>query len=46
MFEIKDPFCPIFQLGYILSKTETDPKEKYSMLTKVNINSDINQYCE
>ncbi|RNA03750.1 P2X purinoceptor 4, partial [Brachionus plicatilis] len=30
----KDPYCPIFQLNYILSLAENDPKEIYLMLIK------------
>ena len=30
----KDPFCPVFQVNYVLSLAEPDPKEKYQMLIK------------
>jgi hypothetical protein len=33
--EIKDPFCPVFKIGYILDKVEDNEYEKLQMLLKV-----------
>jgi hypothetical protein len=33
--EIKDPFCPVFKIGYILDKIEDNEYEKLQMLLKV-----------
>lgn len=33
--ETKDPFCPVFKLGFILDNAEQDEQEKYLMLSKV-----------
>jgi len=41
---IKDPFCPVFQLNYIMTKAEADPSEIYQMLVKVIINLNF-KYC-
>lgn len=34
---ILDPYCPIVQVGYILSEAEPDPIEREQMLQKVRI---------
>ncbi len=31
-----DPFCPVFKVGYIIDKSESDENEKLQMLLKVN----------
>ncbi|CAF1057371.1 unnamed protein product [Brachionus calyciflorus] len=32
--DLKDPYCPVFQVGYILDKAEPNQTEKYLMLIK------------
>jgi hypothetical protein len=32
--KFQDPYCPVFQIGYILSKAEPDASEKYQMMIK------------
>ena len=35
--EVRDPFCPVFKVGYIIDRAESDDNEKYLMLLRVNI---------